>query len=44
MWNVDFAGIFAGLSLRRINDWEGLFLNGIRFDVVVSAYEYTKVR
>jgi len=41
MWNVDFAGIFAALTLKKINAWEGLFLNGIQFNVVVSASEYT---
>mmetsp|Transcript_26347 Transcript_26347/g.41679 ORF Transcript_26347/g.41679 Transcript_26347/m.41679 type:complete len:255 (-) Transcript_26347:287-1051(-) len=41
MWNVDFAGIFAALTLSRINDWEGAFLTGIQFNVVVKASEYT---
>ena len=43
MWNVDFAGIFRRLTLKKINSWEGTFLNCIKFNVVVKASEYTKM-
>jgi hypothetical protein len=43
MWNVDFAGIFTRLTLKKINKWEGAFLNALSFNVAVTASEYTKM-
>jgi len=42
-WNVDFAAIFAVLTLKQINEWETFFLCGIQFNVAVTASEYTKL-
>jgi len=44
MWNCDFAKTFKPqINQKKINEWEALFLAGIRFNVVVSTSEYTKL-
>ena len=41
MVNADFA-VFLPYSVDQINTWERQFLAGLRYDVRVSASEYTK--
>jgi len=47
MWNCDFATIFDELDdktmLAKINEWESSFLNGIQFNVLVTAKQYTEM-